>query len=244
MPFKLDELATTAVTWAPCHRLISSRYPTVGLYDEIADPQDLDVVFSIEALTNPRIRQELGALSLVAPEHRVSGPGSTLVMAAFTHLNPEGSRFSNGSYGVYYAARTLDTAVAEVSHHRAVFLARTAEPEGDIDLRWVQADLLQRLHDIRAATAPRADHAALHDPDSYAASQAFGQALRSAGSAALLYDSVRFPGGECVAIFTPRALMNARAAGHLSLHWDGQQITHWFEKSEPHAVPHGPRLLS
>ena len=31
-------------------------------------------------------------------------------MAAFTHLNPEGSRFSDGSYGVYYAAHTLATA--------------------------------------------------------------------------------------------------------------------------------------
>ena len=85
--------------------MIASRYPTVGLYDAIADPADLEVVFAIEALTNPRMRNELGQLQLVPPDERLSGAGSTPMMAAFTHLNPEGSRFSNGSYGVYYAAQ-------------------------------------------------------------------------------------------------------------------------------------------
>ena len=70
-------------------------------------------------------------------------------MAAFTHLNPEGSRFSDGSYGVYYAAHELDTAIAEVSHHRAVFLSRTAEAAIDIDLRLVTATLDAPLHDLR-----------------------------------------------------------------------------------------------
>ena len=50
------------VTWRPSYRLIPSRYPTVGLYDAIADPADLDVVFAIEALANPRLRDEIGEL--------------------------------------------------------------------------------------------------------------------------------------------------------------------------------------
>ena len=48
------------VVWQPCLRLVASRYPTVGLYDAIADPADLEVVFAIEALTNPRIRDSVG----------------------------------------------------------------------------------------------------------------------------------------------------------------------------------------
>jgi RES domain len=255
MPLSPANLPVTPLAWAPCHRLIASRYPTVGLYDDIAHPEDLDVVFAIEALTNPRVRQELGALALVPPADRVSGPGATLIMAAFTHLNPEGSRFSDGSYGVYYAADTLDTAVAEVSHHRARFLARTAEPEIDVDLRWIQADLCQPVHDLRSAPAAgglspgqsaewsagqTAEWAAVYHPEHYAAGQALGRALRDAGSPALAYDSVRRAGGQCVAVFVARALANARPAGHLSLHWDGQRISHWFEKSEPHAL--GPRV--
>jgi RES domain len=233
---KADEIPLVALAWVPCHRLIASRYPTVGLYDTIAQPEDLEVVFAIEALTNPRIRQELDALSLVPPADRVSGPGATLIMAAFTHLNPEGSRFSDGSYGVYYAARTLETAIAEVSYHRARFLARTAEAEIDVDMRWIQADLRRRAHDIRVRSIGTGRLPAVYDPDHYGAGQALGRTLRQRGSKALAYNSVRDPGGQCVAVFVPRALARARTAGHLSLHWDGRRISHWFGKGEPQPV--------
>ena len=226
-------LTVRSVAWLPCHRLIASRFPTVGLYDQVASPEDLDVVFAIEALTNPRIRQELGQLSLVPPAERVTGPGATLIMAAFTHLNPLGSRFSDGNWGVYYAADSLETAVAEVSHHRAAFLARTAEAAIDIDLRWIHADLMDKLHDLRGVLAA---WPAVYDPVSYGASQALGSTLRTNGSAGIVYDSVRHPQGQCVAIFKPRSLSKARAAGHLGLHWDGRAITHWFEKGAPHVL--------
>ena len=236
-PVQSADVPVAALAWAPCHRLIASRFPTVGLYDTIARPEDLDVVFAIEALTHPRLRQELAALSLVAPADRASGPGASLIMAPFTHLNPEGSRFSDGSYGVYYAADSLETAVAEVSHHRARFLARTAEPEIDVDLRWVQAELRQAVHDIRRPVPGDIDFSSLHDPDHYGASQWLGRALREQASLALAYNSVRRAGGQCVAVFVPRALARARPVGHLCLHWDGHRISHWFEKSEPRAVP-------
>lgn len=241
MALTAERLPVAALAWTPCHRLIASRYPTVGLYDAIAGPEDLDVVFAIESLTNPRMRQALGELSLVAPADRVGGPGATLIMAAFTHLNPEGSRFSDGHHGVYYAAASLATAIAEVSHHRARFLARTAEPEIDVDLRWIQADLLPPVHDLRATALPAADLGEVYHPDHYGAGQALGRALREAGSPALVYDSVRDAGGQCVAVFVPRALANARSAGHLGLHWDGRRITHWYEKGEPHAVGQATR---
>lgn len=228
-----DAIPLTSVGWLPCHRLIASRFPTVGLYDQVASPEDLDVVFAIEALTNPRVRQELGQLSLVPPADRVAGPGATLIMAAFTHLNPLGSRFSDGSWGVYYAADSLDTAVAEVSHHRAAFLARTAEDAIDIDLRWIQADLLDKLHDLRGQGAAMPS---IHDPSHYGASQVLGRALRSQGSQGMTYDSVRRRQGQCAAVFKPKALSNARATGHIGLHWDGRAISHWFEKGAPHAL--------
>lgn len=225
------------LSWLPCHRLIASRYPTVGLYDDIAHPDDLDVVFAIEALTNPRMRQELGALSLVPPADRVTGPGASLVMAAFTHLNPEGSRFSDGSYGVYYAAESLETSIAEVSYHRERFLARTAEPAIDVDMRWIEADLKARVHDIRGRQAALR---AVYDPDDYAAGRALGRVLRERGSPALAYDSVRRAGGQCVAVFRPTALSNARPAGHVGLHWDGARITHWYPKGPLQEIATGP----
>jgi RES domain len=228
-----SRLVTTAVTWLPCHRLIASRFPTVGIYDQIASPDDLDVVFAVEGLTNPRVRQELGQLSLVPAADRITGPGATLIMAAFTHLNPLGSRFSDGSWGVFYAAESLQTAVAEVSHHRQAFLSRTAEDAIDIDLRWIQADLRAELHDLRGQGAALPS---VYDPNHYGASQKLGLELRSQHSLGVVFDSVRRPAGQCAAVFKPKALSRARATGHISLHWDGHAISHWYEKGVPHAL--------
>jgi hypothetical protein len=222
--------AEIPVLWHPCYRLIPSRYPTVGLFDAIAEPSELDVVFAIEGFANPRIRDELGQLPLVPPEERISGPGTTPIMAAFTHLNPEGSRFSDGSYGVYYAADTRETAIAEVSHHRGLFLRRTQEPEIDVDMRLIVADLDAPLRDLRPL---RETDPTVYDPDHYGASQKLGIRLRAEGSWGVLYHSVRHEGGLCAGVFRPRALKSARQSAHIALHWDGQRITHWYEKKPP-----------
>ncbi len=234
----LAALPVVLSAWKPCYRLIASRYPTVGLYDDIADPADLDAVFAIEALTDPRWREELGVLQTIPREDRVSGPGTTPIMAAFTHLNPEGSRFSAGQYGVYYAADSLATAVAEVSHHRGAFLARTKEPPIDVDLRLVLAELKAPLHDLRGL---RESHPALYHPQDCSAGRQLGARLRAAGSAGLRYWSVRHDGGQCAAVLRPRALARARQGAHIALHWDGQRISHWYEKRAPKPVPNNDR---
>lgn len=114
MQWGLDgRLAARHVVWRPSHRLVSSRFPPVGLFDRIARAADLDAIFELEALTNDRLRDEAGDLSLVPRADRVAGPGTTPTMAAFTHLNPEGSRFSDGSFGAYYCARDFVTALAD-----------------------------------------------------------------------------------------------------------------------------------
>ena len=128
--------------WKPAHRLVPSRFPPIGLFDRVAAPEDLQAVFAIEALTNDRLRDEAGEIELVAKEDRVSGPGTTPIMAAFTHLNPEGSRFSDGSYGVYYCAQTVDTALSEVRYHQQRFLLQTRQGPLRIELRLYLADLV------------------------------------------------------------------------------------------------------
>lgn len=220
----IPEAAT--VVWKPCYRLIPSQFPPIGVYDRIANPADLDAVFAVENLTNPRLRQEAGDISIVPPEDRISGPGTTPIMAAFTHLNPEGSRFSDGSYGVYYAARTLATAIAETRYHRARFLALTREDPLEIDMRSYLADLEGELHDIRG----RSDLSDIYDRDSYAAGQTLARALKAVNSRGIAYDSVRHPGRACVAIFRPPALSNCIQGPHFGYVWDGAQITAVYEK--------------
>ena len=188
---------------------------------------DLEAVYLIEALTNDRLREEAGELSLVPPEDRVSGPGSSPIMAAFTHLNPRGDRFTDGSYGVFYAGLTLETAIAETRYHRTRFLQATDEPAQELDMRVYAVDLDGSLHDVRAL---RDSHPALYHPDSYAMSQAFARDLRADGSEGIVYQSVRDDGGECAAVFKPRLLSNCRQERHLCYVWDGGAIATIYEK--------------
>lgn len=212
-----DALRAVHTVWRPSHRLVPSRFPPVGLFDRVADPADLDAVFALEAMTNDRLRDEVGDLSLVPREDRISGPGSTAIMAAFTHLNPEGSRFSDGSYGVYYCAQTLETALAEVRHHREVFLRRTHEGPIRLQLRLYLADLDARLVDVRRRPE-------CHRPDDYEVPQTLGRDVRSAGRDGVLYRSVRDPGGLCAAVFRPTVIHRCRQSRHYAFHYDGTRI--------------------
>ena len=227
MALTAEEVPVTPVHWPSCYRLIPSRFPPVQLFERVAAPEDLEAVFAIEALTNARIREEVGELQLVSPEDRVSGAGAGYVMAAFTHVSPPGGRFTDGTYGAYYAARDLATAVDETVYHRERFLRATAERPLELDMRVLRARLVAELHDLRGlhARAPEVYH-----PDDYTASQVLGRRLRELRSWGIVYDSVRRSGGECVAVFRPRALSRCQQTQHLAYVWDGERISTVYEK--------------
>jgi RES domain len=219
-------LAASEVRWQPCFRVIPSRYPTIHLFERIAEPADWDALYWIESLTNPRLRDEIGDIELVPREERAFGPGGSVIMAPFTHLDPAGSRFADGTFGAFYAGAQLATSVAETSYHREVFLRATREGPMEIDMRSYLADVAAQFHDIRGK---RAQMPNVYDPDSYVSSQAFGRQLKLSGSNGIVYDSVRHPGGQCLAIYRPRLIQNLRQGVHLRYVWDGARITRIYE---------------
>ena len=213
--------------WSGACRIIPTRYPAVTLFDRVADAGDFDALYALEAMTNERVRDELGQIERVAREFRVYGPGSGPIMAAFTHVNPSGSRFSDGRYGMFYAARERATAVAETAYHHARFLAATQEGAMHLPMRLYHVDIDARLHDLRPAGA--VDSAVYH-PDDYSAGQALGRRLRAAGSAGVAYRSVRFDAGQCVGLFRPRGASGCHHAAYLLYAWDGRQFTDVYER--------------
>ena len=215
------------ITWAACVRTIPSRFPPIDLFERVASPGDLEAVLAIESLTNDRLRQEAGEISLVRREDRVTGSGAGFVMAPFTHPAPGGGRFTDGTYGAYYAARDEATAVAETCYHRERFMRATGQPRMELDMRLLVARLAGELHDLRGMRAELPDIYALDD---YTASQALGRSLRAAGSHGIAYDSVRRDGGECAAVLRPPVLSRCRQTKHLSYLWDGERIAHVYEK--------------
>ncbi len=229
--------------WPQAHRIVSSRFPPIGVFDAVADPADLEALYWVEGLTNPRLRVELGALDLVPPEEGLAGPGTTPIMAAFTHFNAGGSRFSDGRYGVYYAGRTRETAVAETVFHCGRWAAESHDPATIFTMRVYVGRLHRRpFHDLRGTYA-RA-HPGFFDPDPahYAPAQAFAADLRAGGSPGLLYPSVRHIGGECVAALRPSVLGPVKQGAHLAYHWDGRRIVDVIEL-RPMGVPGRPEPL-
>ena len=219
----VDDAPLVELDW-PCHyRIIPSKYPPIALYENLIDPDLLPEAYAIEALTNERLREEAGEIDHVLPEDRIVGPGSSPVMAAFTH--PAEGRFSGGSYGVYYAADTLETALAETRHSRAAFMRRTHEEPGEIDMRTYVGEILKPARDVRGL-----GFEALHLPDDWSPAQAFGRHARDQQEWAIVYNSVRHSGGQCLAALRPPAVSIPRPGPHFGYYWDGEAISHVVHK--------------
>ncbi len=218
------------LSWQHTYRVIPSQFPPVNFFEELVDPSLMEELFYVESLTNDRLRDEVGDIALVPTSDRVSGNGSTVVMAAFTHISiARSSRFTDGSFGIYYAAKDLETAIKEKAYHTEKFLSYTNQVAGSVTMRVYQSKkLLRPMRDIRRATY---DH--LHHPYNYAASQNLGRELKMANAWGIVYNSVRHSGGECVAIFRPPAVpLPVIQTKHLQFDWNGSKIYQYSEMTE------------
>jgi len=216
------------IDWPQAWRIIASRYPPILLFERLTpDPAVWDALIALEQLTNPRVRDEVGEIALVPPDQRVSGPGASYVMASFTHLNPKGSRFSDGSFGVYYAASELETATAETIFHFEEFARDSGDPMRMEDMRVLVGAVAAEFEDVAAAPEPRRSQ--ILDPSSYAASRACALVLREAGANGVVYPSVRRGGGECIGAFRPRAVGLPRQERCLKYRWNGDRVDRYFD---------------
>jgi hypothetical protein len=200
-------------------RLVPSRYRTVGILDRVASPEDLPYIFELESWTNDRISDELGILHRIPPDEWVTGrPMASVIMAAFCHPRVGGGRFNSGDRGAWYAGTELETAHAEMAYHQTKELVEIGVFETRLEMRLYLADFRAELEDVRASTR---GHAPLHDPDSYQASQAYARELMTRGANGVIYRSVRRAGGECIACFRPRLVLNVRIDAHFEYRWEG-----------------------
>jgi hypothetical protein len=214
----LPDAPLTAIRLSDTRRLVPGRYPSVGIFDAVAAPEDLDAIIQLAGWTDDRLLAELGVIRAIPAAEWVVGPMASVIMAAFCHPDPRGARFNDAQLGAWYAGRALETAHAEVIHRRTRELEEIGLLDARVQMRQYLADFNAKFHDIRGdepAFAP------LYHPDSYEASQAFALQLRAGGSNGVLYRSVRHPGGECVACFRPRLVINVRMGAHFEYRWSG-----------------------
>jgi hypothetical protein len=201
------------------HRLIPYRYSEEGALHRLTEnDEEFSALTELEGATNDRLLGETNRLPGISIHELLFGvKHAEIVNAAFTHSNPLGCRFSVPARGAWYAAFELKTAEAEVAFHKAEELREInwQEPETFTLVDYL-ADFRSEFHDIRGKAAFKK----LLDPDDYLASQLLASDLLAAGSAGIVYPSVRRPKGTCLACFRPALVMHVR---------QGQTITMTFK---------------
>jgi len=126
-----------------------------------------------------------------------------------------GSRFGTRSEpSLFYGARSLETALAETSYYRWLFLF-SMETRLDKPLRTEHTSFYAEFAStkgIRLNSPPFLEHLNhLSDPSDYQASQTLGKAARDAGVEVIIYQSARCPKqGECAALLYPRVLVSQK----------------------------------
>lgn len=225
------------------HRLIASRYPPVGVFDDLTtDKDELVIAFLLESATNDRLAILTRRLPLLPESEIVQGPGATMVMAAFLHADEAGGRFTDGRLGAWYAALDVDTAIAETLYHnkRRLALSVGVFPV-NIQMRELIAHIDCELIDIRRQ---QHQHPTLYDPLDYRASQAFGVGLRwpeaREGANGIVYDSVRKTEGTNVCIFKPSCVkLPVTQADHYEYRWDARGQVRVLKISNVELPPNG-----
>lgn len=142
-------------------------------------------------------------------------------MGAFTHVSRDRpSRFSDGRFGVWYCGDRLEVALAETAFHFQRFMRATAEPAGDADFRLLTCTVAGEMKEAPDSCL---------DPQDWSQGQAFGQAMRAAGSDGIVWRSARARAGQAAALFWPDCLtLPINQTQQFRYRWDGTCMTHFL----------------
>ncbi|MHB1936358.1 MAG: RES family NAD+ phosphorylase [Acidobacteriaceae bacterium] len=217
----------TPVHLRATHRMIAAKHSVRGsVLSAISDTESmLADLAELDGATNDRLLGEDGLLPGISVHELVYGVRyASIVNAAFTHKNPAGSRFNDGTRGAWYAGLERATSVAEVAYHRAQQLANidwTEEERATYDD--YLADFTTEFHDLRAVDGEgvsRQFRKFLKPgpvPACYAEPQQLARKLLASQSNGLIYPSVRHPGGTCIACFRPALVYHVRRDARIEL---------------------------
>jgi RES domain len=206
------------------YRLIPSKFPPKSLFDDVANHDEFEMLFAIQALTNPRIRNEMGSINHVPASERPYGiTGCNYALGPFVHLNPLGSRFSPGDFGVYYAAKNIQTAIAETRYHQQIYFSAVIGLKYDrLQMRALKTEFSASLYDI---CSDKYKDSHWYSSTDYKAAQTLGSTLKAGGAQGIAYLSVRHPPNLCFALFTPKVISEVIQTAHYDYIWDGEKIT-------------------
>lgn len=193
-------------------RNIISLIESENLFDDLSDsPKDWDTAQMVELNHKPSPFE-----SPVPVIHRPFEDAlwDNVITYPFKHWMR--SRFSDGSFGVWYGADSLETSIYESAHHWYRGLLSDAgfnQPGAYVERKayWVRCDAALINLKEKALSHPQ-----LMDPNDYSCTQTVGARLHREGHPGLVTRSTRNLSGETFAILKAQALSAPRHAAYYS----------------------------
>jgi hypothetical protein len=198
------------------HRLVPTEYRPGKVFREVAneaEAKDADLIASATGL--PQQQHSTGLAGISHRELVYGVPNSEIVRNAF-RFPGDGGRFHDRTRGAWYAADDENVAIHEVAYHlvrrlktsRGIQVSNADFPYDD----W-QADFhadFYRLDSTRKYARYLQPELV---PECYAAGQELARRILLNGGNGIVYPSVRFPDGVCVACFRPALVYRPRLTG-------------------------------
>jgi hypothetical protein len=215
----VDALQVTSDSHCDWHRVIVSLRKSLDLFDDLVDNAEEHAILVEHEMQTKPFRGAPPAIARPFEESDIYDPIAAAIAWPFDH--PCRSRYSNGSFGVWYGADSLVTAVHETAFHfRHNTMASAAVKAGSTVVQERRAHLVgctAALIDLRphVKTFP-----ALLDPADYSTCQLLGSQIRAASLPGVLNQSVRYRKGHVVGVFRPEALTDPRTHCYLTYKLD------------------------
>ncbi|MBI5937708.1 MAG: RES family NAD+ phosphorylase [Betaproteobacteria bacterium] len=181
------------------------------LFDDLSDnPKDWQLAQAVEDEVKPQAYESKTPII-----HRPFEDAEWANAIGFPFRNWQASRFSDGTFGIWYGSESIETTVHETVHHwHHGFLADAGYCQDGVVIErkiyWVRCDAA--LLDFRPKSA---DYPVLVHKQDYAFTQAIGARLYREGHPGLATLSARCQ-GENFAILNPNVLSNPRHVCYLS----------------------------
>ena len=200
--------------WASAVRIVP-RFPPIKQLEQFGPDLQAAVLAELGTV-DPHI---IGDLRLLPSGRLPTGSGASHIITSYTFSRP--GRFNDDTFAAFYGAESLTTAIRETVHHVMGPLRDSNAPPQTLAPRLVLHVTVDapEMVDARVATYPQ-----IYDRDDYSESRQFGALVRASGNDGLVYESVRRPGGTCVAVYSTAALSNCREDRELIYRYEDERI--------------------
>jgi hypothetical protein len=201
-------------------RNIASLRSSQDLFDDLtSSPEEWALAQQVEDEVKPPPYQSLNPVI-----HRPFEDAEWFNAIGWPLKHWQASRFSDGSFGVWYGCDTVKTSVYETAYHWFSGLLTDAGFEkekvmGERNLYEVACDAA--LVDLRPLATP---HSGLMHKTDYSTPQSVGARLHREGHPGLVTASVRHAAGQNYVVLNPDVLSNPRHHGQLTYRLEGHRI--------------------